>query len=55
MIPKIYMKRLSGLDVIIPFFTEQSPYIYDEPRGIYIKFKKKLRCGVNYYVEITKE
>lgn len=55
MIPKIYIKRLSGLDTIIPFFTEQSFYIGDESRGIYIKFQKELRCGVNYYVEITKE
>lgn len=55
MIQKIYIKRLSGLDTIIPFFWEQSAYIADETRGIYIKFKKKLRCGVSYYVEITKE
>lgn len=55
MIPKIYVKRLSGLDVIIPFFTEQANFIGDESSGIYIKFKKKLPCGVRYYVEITKE
>lgn len=54
MIPKIYIKRLSGLDVIIPYFDQQAPYICDETRGIYIKFKKKLKCGVSYYVEITK-
>lgn len=55
MIPKIYVKRLSGQDYILPFFTQQAPYIADESRGIYIKFKKKLRCGVSYYIEITKE
>ena len=55
MIQKIYIKRLSGLDIIIPFFGEQTTYIGDEIRGIYIKFKKNLRCGVSYYVEITKE
>ena len=45
MIQKIYIKRLSGLDTIIPFFGEQTTYIGDEIRGIYIKFKKKLKCG----------
>lgn len=55
MIPKIYIKRLSGLDVIVPYFDDQDFYLCDESRGIYIKFKKNLRCGVSYYVEITKE
>lgn len=55
MIRKIVVERLNGIQAIVPYFSQQSQFIEDPIRGIYIKYVKQLKCGVNYYVQTTKE